>query len=265
MNLSELGARIRLLREQRGLKQRDVANALQISAQAVSKWERGDNAPDIALLLDLSKLLGVSCDTLLGRKDQTDDTFPATVFCTGLNRFAVRAAELKPRDVASWANGLFHLVTEAVVKWDGVPIKYVGDGFLGFFSGPNHASRALEAALETKLRVPTPDLVVALHSGDIYLGLIGHREYARLDIIGDAVNTAFLAMHWTADHVQEGLGATEAVIGQLQGGRFVAGQPREAWLKPIGKRLRVYVPKVAEQSAQTVRTGVRGGLRRQRG
>ncbi|MEZ6186165.1 MAG: helix-turn-helix transcriptional regulator [Planctomycetota bacterium] len=28
-----------------------VANALQISAQAVSKWERGENAPDISVLL----------------------------------------------------------------------------------------------------------------------------------------------------------------------------------------------------------------------
>ena len=95
MNLVELGLRIKTLREQRGFKQRDVANALQISAQAVSKWERGENAPDIAVLLDLSKLLGVTTDTLLGRRESEDDTFEATVFCTSLNGFAHRAATLR--------------------------------------------------------------------------------------------------------------------------------------------------------------------------
>ena len=71
MNLKQLGSRIREMRERRGLKQADIARALQISAQAVSKWERGDNAPDISLLLDLSRLLGVTTDWLLGR-DETD-------------------------------------------------------------------------------------------------------------------------------------------------------------------------------------------------
>ena len=41
MLLSELGNRIRSQRERLGLKQQDIANALQISPQAVSKWERG--------------------------------------------------------------------------------------------------------------------------------------------------------------------------------------------------------------------------------
>ena len=66
MNLKELGKRIRAQREKCRLKQVDIANALQISAQAVSKWERGENAPDIAVLLDLTRLLGVSTDWLLG-------------------------------------------------------------------------------------------------------------------------------------------------------------------------------------------------------
>ena len=47
LNLTVLGQRIKGLREKLGLKQRDVAGALQISAQAVSKWERDENYPDI--------------------------------------------------------------------------------------------------------------------------------------------------------------------------------------------------------------------------
>jgi class 3 adenylate cyclase len=237
--LVELGQRIKGLREKLGLKQRDIAGALQISAQAVSKWERGENAPDIAVLLDLSKLLGVSCDALLGRREQMDDTFEATVFCTDIHGFAKRSASMPPRDVALWANGIFHLVTEAVVRHDGVPIKYVGDGFLGFFSGPNHAKRALRAAREARTLIGGQDLFVGLNSGDIYLGSIGHTEYARPDIIGDTVNTAFLVMDWTAGHLQGGIGLTSTVVQRL-GGEFKLTPPQTASIKLLNKRVRVY-------------------------
>jgi class 3 adenylate cyclase len=242
MNLVELGKRIRELREKRWLKQRDIANALQISAQAVSKWERGENAPDIAVLLDLSKLLGVSVDALLGRREKEDDTFPATVFCTSLNNFARRSAKMPPREIARWANGVFHLVTEAVVAHEGVPVKYVGDGFLGFFSGPNHAKRAVAAALDAKTAVQSPDLVIVLHSGDIYLGSVGHGEYARADIIGDTVNTAFLIMPWVAEKLPDGIGLTQSVADLVPGISLSA--PKRAGVRGIGKSVMVYTPNV---------------------
>jgi class 3 adenylate cyclase len=238
VNLVSLGERIRQLREKRGLKQRDVAGALQISAQAVSKWERGENAPDIAVLLDLSKLLGVSVDALLGRGENTD-TFEATVFCTGLNGFAERSAKMPPRDVALWANGLFHLVTEAVVRYDGVPVKYVGDGFLGFFSGPNHAKRAVQAALDARTHVSSPDLVITLNSGNIFLGKIGHTEYARPDIIGDTVNTAFLVMNWVSANLKSRIGVTETAAAQLQGA-FKLSKPTAVNIKLMNRKVNVY-------------------------
>jgi class 3 adenylate cyclase len=239
MNLVELGLRIKNLREQRGFKQKDVANALQISAQAVSKWERGENAPDIAVLLDLTKLMGVTTDTLLGRREKEDDTFEATVFCTALNGFAQRAATLPPREVARWANGLFYLVTESVERFDGVPVKYVGDGFLGFFSGPNHARRAVQAALDARTHVPTPDLVITVHSGDIYLGKIGHTEYARPDIIGDTVNTAFLVMNWVSEHLKSRLGVTESTVAALNG-EFKLSKPSVVGVKLTHRKIKVY-------------------------
>jgi len=239
LNLVELGLRIKGLRERRGLKQRDIAGALQISAQAVSKWERGENAPDIAVLLDLSKLLGVSVDALLGRSEKSNDTFEATVFCTGLNGFAERATRMPPREVARWANGLFHLVTESVVRYDGVPVKYVGDGFLGFFSGPNHAKRAVQAALDARTHVPTPDLVITIHTGDIYLGSIGHSEYARPDIIGDAVNTAFLVMNWVSANLKSRLGVSEATAQALEGGVKLS-KPTAVHLKLTNRKVNVY-------------------------
>ena len=75
MLLIELGQRLRTQRERLGLKQNDVANALQVSPQAVSKWERGENCPDIATLGPLARLLGVSTDWLLDAHGENQDVF----------------------------------------------------------------------------------------------------------------------------------------------------------------------------------------------
>ena len=65
-----LGKRIGMLRREKGLKQDELAEALGVSPQAVSKWENDQTCPDISLLPQLAKLLGVSVDGLLsGQQD----------------------------------------------------------------------------------------------------------------------------------------------------------------------------------------------------
>ena len=68
--MNTLGKRIAALRREKNLKQDDVAQALSVSPQAVSKWENDQTCPDISLLPQLAKLLGVSVDELLeGKKE----------------------------------------------------------------------------------------------------------------------------------------------------------------------------------------------------
>ena len=70
-----LGKRIAMLRRQKGLKQEDLANELDVSPQAVSKWENDQTCPDISLLPRLAQLLGVSVDELLsGKKEDLPQT-----------------------------------------------------------------------------------------------------------------------------------------------------------------------------------------------
>lgn len=70
-----LGKRIAALRRQKGLKQDDLANELDVSPQAVSKWENDQTCPDISLLPRLAQLLGVSVDELLsGKKNDLPQT-----------------------------------------------------------------------------------------------------------------------------------------------------------------------------------------------
>ena len=215
ISVVNLGKRIRTQREKKGLYQADLARLLQVSAQAVSKWERGENAPDISYFLELAKILGVTVDWLLGRSDSENDTFEATIFCTSLNGFASRSAELPPRDVADWANAFFNPITDAVLRYEGVPIKYVGDGFLSFFAGRDHAQRGLDALKQCKLICNNPDLVISLHTGEIYLGTIGAGDYARADIIGAAVNTAFMVRNWVANTIDSNVALTETTYKQL--------------------------------------------------
>lgn len=60
-----LGTRIGLLRREKGMKQEELAERMGVSPQAVSKWENDLNCPDIALLPQLAKMLGVTVDHLL--------------------------------------------------------------------------------------------------------------------------------------------------------------------------------------------------------
>jgi len=69
--METLGRRIAALRHERGLKQDELAAMLDISAQAVSKWENDQTCPDISALPKLAEILGVTVDELLsGRKEE---------------------------------------------------------------------------------------------------------------------------------------------------------------------------------------------------
>ena len=67
-----LGRRIANLRKEKELKQDDLAEMLNVSPQAVSKWENDQTCPDISILPQLAKILGVSVDKLLTGKSGED-------------------------------------------------------------------------------------------------------------------------------------------------------------------------------------------------
>ena len=69
MNI-EIANRLVKLRKEKGFSQEELADALGISRQAVSKWERAEASPDTDNLICLAKLYNVSLDSLL----DTDET-----------------------------------------------------------------------------------------------------------------------------------------------------------------------------------------------
>lgn len=68
MDAKEIGRFICSLRKDKGLTQSALAELLNISNRTVSKWETGEGLPDISLLPDLAKVLGVTTDEILAGK-----------------------------------------------------------------------------------------------------------------------------------------------------------------------------------------------------
>ncbi len=65
MDTLKIGQYIQHLRKSAGMTQKELAEKLNVSFQAVSKWENGDALPDVGLLLDLCDALNTTADKLL--------------------------------------------------------------------------------------------------------------------------------------------------------------------------------------------------------
>lgn len=72
MSKETLGQKIAGLRKERRLTQEELAIKLDVSAQAVSKWENDISCPDIMLLPKLAEVLGASVDSLLGCEPKSE-------------------------------------------------------------------------------------------------------------------------------------------------------------------------------------------------
>lgn len=69
LNTEEFGRRLASLRRRSGKKQRQIAEELGLTPQAVSKWERGLSCPDILMLDELASSLGVPIAALFEKNE----------------------------------------------------------------------------------------------------------------------------------------------------------------------------------------------------
>ena len=74
-----LGVNIMSHRKRLGLTQAGLAEKLNYSDKAVSKWERGESIPDVLTLVQLSELFGVGVDDLLADPNRLPDHFGPVV------------------------------------------------------------------------------------------------------------------------------------------------------------------------------------------
>lgn len=69
VDMKKVGQYICELRKKKGLTQNQIGERLNISPQAISKWERGESLPDTVLLIDLAFILETTVDNILHGKD----------------------------------------------------------------------------------------------------------------------------------------------------------------------------------------------------
>ena len=70
INNAKVGKKIAELRQARGLTQQQLASILNLSHQAVSKWESGMALPDIQTLMDLTRFFGITVEGLLTDEEE---------------------------------------------------------------------------------------------------------------------------------------------------------------------------------------------------
>ena len=79
MNIAE---KITKLRKAHGWSQEDFAEKLNVSRQAISRWENGTALPDAQNVLQISKLFNVTTDYLLNDDYESDSDIPAVQTAT---------------------------------------------------------------------------------------------------------------------------------------------------------------------------------------
>lgn len=91
----QLGAQLRELRRRDGRTQEDLAQALAVTPQAVSRWEKGLCYPDMALIPSIANYFGVAIDELFGYKNDRDRRIDAIIQ-------KIDAFQIKGRSDGEW-------------------------------------------------------------------------------------------------------------------------------------------------------------------
>ena len=66
--INSIAEKIKSIRTDNGISQRELAKKLGLSNRAVSKWESGASVPELSLIMELADFFGISVDALLGYK-----------------------------------------------------------------------------------------------------------------------------------------------------------------------------------------------------
>jgi transcriptional regulator with XRE-family HTH domain len=74
MENTNLQERLTLLRKQKGITQKELAEKINYSDKVISKWERGESLPSILVLKELSKFYNIPVNEILN--DDTEDKEP---------------------------------------------------------------------------------------------------------------------------------------------------------------------------------------------
>ena len=76
MNENKIGSFIQLIRKEKGMTQKDLAEQIGVSDKTISKWENGNSVPDTEILSSLCQSLDISVNELLSGEKLPVETYP---------------------------------------------------------------------------------------------------------------------------------------------------------------------------------------------
>ncbi len=166
MQRNSMGSFIAALRRSRGLTQSEVAESLSVSNKAVSKWERDENYPDVALIPAIAELFGVTSDDLLRGGPSSASPTPSAGGEAKAEKLARRLVKKKLNSVAlySWlAIGLVFLgfMTMLTLSYAAY-FPRLGFGLLMAFAG---GAVILQILVFVTQRIDPDELDFALEDG----------------------------------------------------------------------------------------------------
>lgn len=122
-----IGSMIKKLRRDNDITQERLAEYLNISAQAISRWECDLSVPDISLLPSLANIFGVTTDTLLGvditRTKEKVDSIVKEAYEYSSMGHCVKALEIIRCGLKEYPNN-YKLMAELIHTLDRSPIEY---------------------------------------------------------------------------------------------------------------------------------------------
>jgi len=141
-----------------------------------------------------------------------------TILFADIRNFTSMSEKLSPDAVVSILNPYLEVMTKVIHKHGGTVDKYIGDAIVAFYGEPipydDHAIRAVRTAIEmrtelAKLRkdwqteglfTEAFDIGIGVHTGDVFVGMIGSKQRLNYTVIGDVVNTASRLQDQTKFH-----------------------------------------------------------------
>ncbi len=129
-----------------------------------------------------------------------------TILCTDLRDFTTLSEGLAPDQVAAQLNEYFPMMVEAIQRFHGIIIDFVGDAVLAVYGAPlenpAHALDAVRTGLAMQAGLvalnagwqtrgfPTLKMGIGIHTGSVFAGNVGAPDRMKYAVIGDTVNVA---------------------------------------------------------------------------
>lgn len=141
------------------------------------------------------KFLGKSSITELELGNQVQKR-ATTLFCDIVSSSAV-STTLSLEENFNFINSYLNIVSPIIRRFGGFVDKYLGDGILAVFSQPeqalecsHHICRAIEVKNRTQKSLPSVDVRISIHTGEVIFGVVGEEARKSPTIISDVVNLA---------------------------------------------------------------------------